>query len=56
MKLAFQMISDTYQRIADGRAEIIRILDEIEGYVGKIEKIMNSLSQHKCDTTLRSDD
>lgn len=45
IKLGFQFISDTYQRIADGRAEMTRLFDEIEAKVGKIEVVMNSIQQ-----------
>lgn len=45
IKLGFQFISDTYQRIANGRAETTRLFDEIEAKVGKIEKVMESIRQ-----------
>ena len=48
IKLGFQFISDTYQRIADGRAEITRLFDEIEGRVSKIEKVMGSIREQNA--------
>jgi len=46
--LGFKFIAETQQRIANGRAEITRIMDEIEAHVGKIEVVLKSLEQN-CD-------
>ncbi len=46
IKLAFKFIAETQQRIADGRAEITRIMDEIESCVGKIEVVITSIQQN----------
>lgn len=45
IKLGFQFIAETQQEIADGRAEVTRIFDDISAKVEKIKVVMKSIEQ-----------
>lgn len=46
VKLAQKFIADTHQRIADGRAEITRIMDDIDACLEKIGVVVTSIGQN----------
>lgn len=45
IKLGFQFIADAQQEIANGRADMTRIFDDLSAKIEQIEVIMKSIEQ-----------